>query len=196
MENNKSAQEKMEEMIRKYKEEAMKFKERSGLYNEQVPAKEVALQPEKPPAITWREETESIINPNEPQNTEASPTGPKFSEVGEDDGMREVEDILYATGPVSIEDIIRDSHFEQSSVPYSDVGQLQVEVTAATQSIPIPYADVLVLREARRANGNCCNIFKQIAAEIHLSSICRHLPESCLSIRSPILSARMASIRS
>ncbi len=148
MENNKSAQEKMEEMIRKYKEEAMKFKERSGLYNEQVPAKEVALQPEKPPAITWREETESIINLNETHNTEASPTGPQFTEVREENGMREVEDILYATGPVSIEDIIKDSHFEQSSVPYSDVGQLQVEVTAATQSIPIPFADVLVLRKA------------------------------------------------
>ena len=85
MENNKSAQEKMEEMIRKYKEEAMKFKERSGLYNEQVPAKEVALQPEKPPAITWREETESIINLNETHNTETSPTGPQFTEVREED---------------------------------------------------------------------------------------------------------------
>lgn len=145
-ENSRSEQEKMEEMIRKYKEEAMRYQERgSTLYREQIPAREVSAAPADDPSsrVTWREAPE----PSEPTAvTPDPPAEPTAASEPVPDDLQGAGDVRYAPEPLSPEQIAEESGFTPATVPYTDEGELQVEVSAAIRSLPIELADILVLR--------------------------------------------------
>lgn len=142
----------MQELIRKYQEEAMQYQKRStDLYREEIPAKEVMAKTEmdelQPPEGAG--EIEQPFHKIETLETpESTPTGTAQQQEGsfEENGMEGIGDILYAPGPLSPGEVIQDSHFSLRHVPYTDEGQLQIEISAAERSLPIPFADIMVVR--------------------------------------------------
>lgn len=148
MENNRISQTDMEEMIRRFKEEAMAYRQRSGLYQELIPAQQVSAAPEAD-SVRPRQESdmpEESVQAKIPED--GSPTGAQFLRTGEENATQELDDVLYTDGAVSIDELVRDSRFQRSETPYTDTGQLQVEVSAAERSLPVPFSDVLVIRKA------------------------------------------------
>lgn len=142
------SKEQMEALIRKYQEEAMQYRQRSAndLYREEIPAQEVIAQPQEPAL----EETVSEAPAEAPQNEEIqSPTGTAGAPQGAytEDGMSGVGDILYSRDPIPLDRVIKDSHFKPSTVPYDDSGRLEIEVTTGEQALPVPFANVVIVRE-------------------------------------------------
>ena len=140
------SQEQMEAMIRKYQEEALRYQQKStnDLYREEIPAKEVAVQAEQPAVETAAVSPEAV----RPSAEEGTPTG-SAAPLGAymEDGLSGVGDILYSPEPLPLDEVVKDSHFKPGSVPYDDSGRLIVEVTAGEQSLPVAFANVVVVRE-------------------------------------------------
>lgn len=161
--NNQLSKEEMERMIQKYKEEAMRYQEKSSdLYREEIPAREVRTAPSVAVGETETENSaagEDMTTPCEMGRAEE-----KFADGKRDDEFsaqaaelsernpeeldpHNLGDIRYVDHPVTVEEAIRESNFRPSSVPYSDTGRLIVEVSAGERSFPVSFANVLVLRK-------------------------------------------------
>ncbi len=111
------SKEQLEELIRKYQEEALQYQKKStaDLYQEEMPAQAVVAQPAE-----------------------------KFPP----DDMEGIGDVYYSPEPLPLEEIVKESEFQPSTVPYDDTGKLQLNVTAGEQSLPVAFANVVIVREA------------------------------------------------
>ncbi|MDD6237640.1 MAG: hypothetical protein PUB00_09715 [Clostridiales bacterium] len=179
MEKKRNEQQNMDDLIQKYKEEAMRYRQRySDLYPEQIPAKEVSANPTQPSEenTTEKETSESntdlpaeapVENPAaEPGEAQLMPNSvPEQAEqpitpesTVSDDQITGPGDTFYARTPEEIKEIISKSPSESNEIEYTDTGWLQVQASAANEAIPIESAIVLVLRKADNATNLIWNL--------------------------------------
>lgn len=175
MENKMNEQQNMEYLIQKYKEEAMKYRQKyNDLYPEQIPATEVSADsfsqpseektdndsvdspaevPSENPIMSKNIETEQIqnISPEQEEND--------LPETTVSDGSTNLsEDTSYARTPEEVKEIISQSPSAPDNIEYTDTGWLQVQVSAANEAIPIESAIVLVLRKVNNATNLIWNL--------------------------------------
>lgn len=139
----------MEEMIRRYQEEAMRYREQGErLYREQMPAQEMNQQVEEPiaqsgepPRVSWCGEAKGELPSNQTEIVQQEPES--VESIPED--IQGAGDVSYLPEPVPIEELLREENSPPNTEPYTDQGELQVEASAASRSLAIDLADVLVL---------------------------------------------------
>ena len=148
------SKEQMEALIRKYQEEALRYQQKStnDLYREEIPAQEVNAQSAEIPSEEMPPREELIpeeLTEMPRAEVPPSPTGAADTPLGTytEDGLSGVGDILYSPEPLPLDEVIKDSQFSPSTVPYDDSGRLQLEVTTGEQSLPVPFANAVVVRE-------------------------------------------------
>lgn len=179
MENKMNKQQNMDDLIQKYKEEAMRYRQRyNDLYHEQIPAKEVSAEPTQPSAeITTEDETsksntdlsdeapvenaaeESSETPQMPNilPEQAEQPIPPESTVS-DDQITESGETFYARTPEEVKEMLSKSPSSPNNIEYTDTGWLQVQVSAANEAIPIESAIVLVLRKTENGTNLIWNL--------------------------------------
>lgn len=175
MENKMSEQQNMEYLIQKYKEEAMKYRQKySDLYPEQIPATEVSADSFSQPSEEKANDegiglpteapiedliTDENIETEQMQNIPPEQEDTSLPETTVSDGLTDISgDTSYARTPEEVKDIISKSPSEPDNIEYTDTGWLQVQVSAANEAIPIESAIVLVLRKVKNATNLIWNL--------------------------------------
>ena len=175
MENKTSQQQNMEHLIQKYKEEAMKFRQRySDLYPEQIPATEVSSEPFSQPPKEKTNDANTGFPAEIPTGNQATDQNieteqiPNIMPEQEDTSLPETTvpddlpgisgDTSYARTPEEVKDIISKSPSAPDNIEYTDTGWLQVQVSAANEAIPIESAIVLVLRKFKNVTNLIWNL--------------------------------------